>query len=84
MANSKDVKVYSTTWCAFCHQAKEYFKSKDVSFKDINVEEDQAAAKEMIEKTHQMGVPVIEIGDTIIIGYDRPKIDAALAKAGLV
>jgi glutaredoxin 3 len=84
MADDVKVKVYSTSWCAFCHQAKEYFKSKNVAFKDVNVEEDQNAARAMIEKTGQMGVPVIEIGDHIIIGYDRPKIDAALQTAGLI
>lgn len=83
MANQPIVKVYSTTWCGFCKQAMAYFDSINVKYKDINVEEDRKAAEEMVEKTGQMGVPVIEIGDTVIVGYDRPRIDSALSLAGL-
>lgn len=83
MANQAAVKVYSTTWCGFCKQAMAYFDSIGVKYEDINVEQDRKAAEEMVEKTGQMGVPVIEIGDTVIVGYDRPKIDGALATAGL-
>ena len=77
------VTVYSTSWCSFCHQAKKYFDSIGVKYNDINVEEDQKAAEAMVKKTGQMGVPVIEIGDTTIVGFDRPKVDAALETAGL-
>lgn len=74
------VTVYSTPTCPYCHQAKDYLKEKGVEFEDINVAEDKAKAKEMIEKSGQMGVPVLEIGDTIIIGFDREAIDKALAE----
>lgn len=74
------VKVYSTTWCGFCHQLKDWLKEKGVEFDDINIEEDQDKAKYVVEKTGQMGVPVTEIGDEFIIGFDRAKIEAALAK----
>ncbi len=80
---TNDVTVYSTTWCAFCKQAMKYFDSINIKYKDINVEEDQKAAEEMVAKSGQMGVPVIEIKDTIIIGFDKPRIDAALQAAGL-
>jgi glutaredoxin 3 len=83
MSNTQ-VNVYSTTWCAFCKAAKQYFDSKGVKYSDINVEEDQAAGQRIVEKTGQMGVPVIEIGDYTIIGFDRPKIDAALSELKLV
>lgn len=80
----KKVTVYSTTWCGFCHQAKKYFDSIKVDYDDIDVEKDPEAAEEMVKKSNQMGVPVIEIGDTILVGFDRPKIDTALKAAGLV
>lgn len=76
----KKVTVYSTTWCGFCHQLKDWLKEKGVEYEDINIEEDQEKAKYVVEKTGQMGVPVTEIGEEFIIGFDRAKIDAALAK----
>lgn len=81
---SAQVTVYSTSWCGFCHQAKKYFDSIGVKYNDINVEEDHKAAEEMVKKSGQMGVPVITIGDSTIVGYNRPKIDEALAKNDLV
>lgn len=78
------VKVYSTTWCGFCKQAKSYFDSIGVKYTDVDVEADPQEAEAMVLKSHQMGVPVIEIGKDIIVGYDRPKIDAALKTAGLI
>lgn len=82
-ATKTAVVVYSTTWCGFCHQAKKYFDEIGLEYKDIDVEKDQAAAEEMVKKSGQMGVPVIEIGDTIIVGFDRPKVESALTEAGL-
>jgi len=84
MSDTAKVTVYSTTWCGYCHQAKKYFDSIDVSYNDINVEEDQEAAEAMVKKTGQMGVPVIEIGETTLVGFDKPKIDEALKKANLL
>lgn len=84
MSNTANVTVYSTSWCGFCHQAKKYFDSIGVAYNDVNVEEDAQAAEDMVKKTGQMGVPVIEIGDTTIVGYDRPKVDAALKAAKLL
>ena len=83
MSEATKVTVYSTTWCGFCHQAKKYFDSIGVKYTDINVEEDQKAAEEMVKKTGQMGVPVIEVGETTVVGFDRPKIDKLLEDAGL-
>ena len=74
------VKIYTTNHCPYCVMAKDYFKKNDVAFTEINVEEDEAAAEEMIEKSGQMGVPVIEIGDTIIVGFNKPAIEKALKK----
>ena len=72
------VKMYSTTWCVFCKHAEKFFKENKVPYTDVNVEEDQKAAEEMIEKSGQMGVPVIDIGGKIIFGFDKPAIQKAL------
>lgn len=82
MSDTAKVTVYSTTWCGFCHQAKKYFDSIGVKYNDVNVEEDQKAAEAMVQKSGQMGVPVIEIGKEIIVGFNKPKIDDALKAAG--
>jgi glutaredoxin 3 len=83
MSDSK-VTVYSTTWCGFCKVAKQYFDSKKIAYDEIDVEKDTAAAKQIVEETGQMGVPVIRIGSHLIVGFDRPNIDAALRDAQLV
>lgn len=72
------VTIYSTSTCPYCEMAKEYFKKNNVQYEEHDVSADEAAAKEMIEKSHQMGVPVIDIDGTIIVGFDRPSIDKAL------
>ena len=72
------VKVYSTPTCPWCKKVKEYLKEKKVDFEDINVAEDQLKAKEMMDKSGQMGVPVVEINGKIIVGFDQEKIDGAL------
>jgi glutaredoxin 3 len=72
------VTVYSTSWCGFCHQLKSWLKDQNVEFKEIDIEADQDAAKEVVEATKQMGVPVTKIGDEYIVGFDRPKLEAAL------
>lgn len=78
------VKVYSTTWCAYCHMVKEYLGKLGVTFQEIDIEKDQKAGEYIMGKSHSMGVPQIEIGDEVIIGFDRPRIDAALRSNKLV
>ncbi|MBI2583520.1 MAG: glutathione S-transferase N-terminal domain-containing protein [Candidatus Aenigmarchaeota archaeon] len=73
-----EVNVYSTTWCPWCKKAKEYLKENEIPFKDINVENDSAAAEEMVKKSGQSGVPVIDIDGKIIIGFDKEAIRKAL------
>jgi len=73
-----NIKVYSTPTCPYCHMAKDFLKKNKIEFKDIDVSKDQAAAKHMIEKTGQMGVPVIEIDGKFIIGFNKPAIEKAL------
>jgi len=76
---SKPVIVYSATWCAFCHAAKDYLDKLGVKYDDRDVESKQEYMSESVTKSGQMGIPVLDIDGTIIIGFDRPKIDAALA-----
>jgi len=72
------VKVYSTTVCPWCHKVKEFLKENKIEFEDINVSDDDKARDEMIEKSGQMGVPVIDIDGKIIVGYDKDAIEKAL------
>lgn len=72
------VKIYSTPSCPWCHRAKEFLKKNNVDFEDIDVSSSQKAAKEMVKKSGQQGVPVIDIGGTIIVGFDEPAIRKAL------
>ncbi|HOP99733.1 MAG TPA: glutaredoxin family protein [Acetivibrio clariflavus] len=69
------VKVYSTPTCPWCTKAKEYLKSKNVDFEDIDVSKDPTAAVEMIKKSGQRGVPVLDINGNIIVGFDQRAID---------
>lgn len=79
-----NVIVYSASWCAFCHAAMQYFDKLGVKYTEKDVEKDPAAAKAAVEKSGQMGVPVIDIDGKVILGFDKPKIDAALKQAQLV
>ena len=72
------VTVYSTPTCPWCKKVKEYLSEKKVNFIEVNVAEDDKAREEMVQKSGQMGVPVIIIGEEIIIGFDHKKIDKAL------
>ncbi len=71
-------KIYTTSVCPYCTMAKEYLKEKGVEVEEINVENNPEAAREMIDKSGQMGVPVIEINGRIIIGFNKNAIDEAL------
>ena len=73
-----NVIVYSTQMCPWCVRAKDYFKSKGIKFKDIDVGTDPLKAKEMIKKSGQMGVPVIDIDGVIIVGFNQQAIEQAL------
>ncbi|OGG60248.1 NrdH-redoxin [Candidatus Kaiserbacteria bacterium RIFCSPHIGHO2_02_FULL_50_50] len=75
------VKIYSTPTCHFCHMAKDFFTENKVEYTDYNVAEDLEKRQEMREITGQMGVPVIMIGENVIIGFDEPKIRELLALA---
>lgn len=72
------IKIYTTPTCAYCKMAKEYFKSKGFEYEEYNVATDIEKQKEMIAKTGQFGVPVIDIDGKIVIGFDRSKINEYL------
>ena len=75
----KEVKIYSTPTCHFCHMAKDFFQDEKIEYTEYNVAEDEVKRAEMVEKTGQMGVPVIEIGDEFIVGFNEAKIKELLA-----
>jgi len=79
MATKSPVTIYSTPTCHFCHAAKDFFTANNVAFTDYNVGTDLAKRKEMIEKSGQMGVPVITVGSDLIVGFDEPKLRELLA-----
>lgn len=72
------VKIYTTPTCPYCVMAKVFLRENGVEFKEINVAGDRAAAMEMIKKSGQTGVPVLDIGGEIIVGFDREAIERAL------
>jgi glutaredoxin-like YruB-family protein len=77
MAN-KTVKIYSTPTCHYCNIAKDFFKEKGVKYEEYNVSTDLAKRKEMVEISGQMGVPVIDIGGDIVVGFDEVEITKLL------
>ena len=74
----KNVTIYSTPTCTYCNMAKEFFGQNNVAYTEYNVADDLAKRQEMIEKSGQMGVPVIVIENDIIVGFDKDRIAGAL------
>ena len=77
----KKVEIYSTPSCHFCHMAKDWLNEKQIPFVDYNVGEDKEKRKEMVEMTGQLGVPVIKIGDEIMIGFNQEQMAKILEVA---
>lgn len=73
-----EVKIYSTPACPYCKMAKQFFKETNVAYVDIDVSLNQMAAQEMIQKSGQLGVPVIEIDGQVVVGFDKPRIKELL------
>lgn len=69
-----DVTIYTTPSCGWCRRAKQYFQEHLVSYSEKDVAVDQAAREEMFQKSGQLGVPVIDVGGTIVIGYNEPEL----------
>ena len=73
-----NVKVYSTSTCSYCAMAKEFLKKNNIQFENIDVGINRQASQEMMDKSGQMGVPVLDIEGTIIVGFDKEKIKEVL------
>jgi glutaredoxin-like YruB-family protein len=77
----KDVTIYSTSVCHYCQLAKQFFKDNNISYTEYNVGTDAEKRKEMVELSGQLGVPVIHIGDTVLVGFQEKMLrDLLLAK----
>ena len=75
----KKVVIYSTPTCPYCKRAKAYFTQKGIAYTDYNVAEDREKAREMIQKSKQMGVPVIIVGGEVLVGFNQAKLDSLLS-----
>jgi len=77
-SNDKAVTIYSTPSCHFCQAAKAFFKDKNITYTEFDVASDVEKRQEMIEKSGQMGVPVIFVGDQMMVGFDEAKLSGLL------
>jgi len=77
---AKSVVIYSTPTCVYCKMAKEFFKKNNVSYVEHNVAEDEKAREEMVGKSHQLGVPVIDIDGEVYVGFNRSELERAIGK----
>jgi len=75
---SHEVIIYTTPTCSWCQAVKEYLRAREIDFEEIDVSADPAAAQEMIDKSGQMGTPVLDIDGEIIVGFNKPEIDRLL------
>lgn len=73
-----EVIIYTTPTCSWCQALKEYLRAREIEFEEIDVSADPAAAQEMIDKSGQMGTPVVDIDGEIIVGFNKPEIDQLL------
>ncbi len=78
MKKEPKILLYRTLTCPWCHKTEEFFKAHKIKYKSIDVGSDYKAAREMVEKSGQMGVPVIDIDGQIIVGYDEPRLRKVL------
>ncbi len=72
------VIIFTTPTCSFCKAAKRYLRARGIRFKDVDVSRDPVAARDMVRRSGQQGVPVIDIGGKIVVGFDRKRIDELL------
>lgn len=78
----KTVLIYTTPTCQYCKMVKEFFTEKGVAYTEFDVSVDEAKRSEMVEKSGQMGVPVLDIENDIVIGFDEPKLRELLSIEG--
>jgi len=75
---SHEITIYTTSSCSWCQATKEYLHAREIDFEEVDVSADMQRAMEMVEKSGQQGVPVLDIDGEIIVGFDRSRIDALL------
>lgn len=75
---NKTIKIYTTPTCVYCKMAKEFFKKNNLSYQEFNVAEDEKAREEMVHKSGQLGVPVIDIDGKILVGFNESELKKAL------
>jgi glutaredoxin-like YruB-family protein len=78
MSQNKKVTIYSTPTCVYCHTLKEFLKSKNIEFTEIDLSKNPEAAQTMMQKSGQMGVPQTLIEDEIVVGFDEERISSLL------
>lgn len=78
----KSVTIYTTPTCVYCKMAKDFFRKNNIKYKEIDVSRSDKAAEEMVEKSGQMGVPVITVEKEVIIGFDEKRLRKALGLKG--
>ncbi len=76
------IKIYSTPTCHFCNMAKDYFKTHNLAYEEFNVASDIEKRKEMVEKSGQLGVPVIDVDGQIMVGFDEESLEELLKSSG--
>ncbi|MEM2962010.1 MAG: glutaredoxin domain-containing protein [Candidatus Bathyarchaeia archaeon] len=84
MRSLVNILIYTTPTCPYCHAAKNFLRKLGVPFKEVDVSADPKAARDLIVKSGQMGVPVLDLDGEIIIGFDRDSIISALEKRGII
>lgn len=78
------ITIYSTPTCVFCNAAKQYLKSQDIKFTDIDVSKDMQAATKMVEISGQMGVPVIDVDGEVVVGFYKPQLETVLKQKNIL
>lgn len=78
---TREVIIYTTPTCGYCHQAKRYLAEKGVNYTEIDVSTDEAAAEDVVRRTGQFGVPVIDVGGTLVVGFERRRLEKLLQAA---
>jgi glutaredoxin-like YruB-family protein len=84
--NTAKITIYSTTWCAFCKTEKQYLDKLGIPFVEKDIESDKEAYEELMAKSGEggyQGVPVTDIAGTLVLGFDRRKIDEVIKEKGI-
>lgn len=76
--DKKDVTIYTTPTCGYCQQAKRYLRAQGVEYREVDVSADEAAAKQLVLRTRQFGVPVIDVGGNLVVGFDVRRLEKLL------